>query len=99
MDLVRIANRVDASAAQAFVSAAMHVLNAAMVEAERARPELPPGERDYERAGLSRETPGGGWISHGELRRATQEISEAIAAEKWAQGFVFALQAIAMLRP
>jgi len=99
MDLASIAKQVDASAAQAFVSAAMHVLQAAMVEAERARPELPPGQRDYEHATLSRETPAGGWISHGELRRATQQISEAIAAEKWAEGLVFALQAIAMLRP
>lgn len=99
MDIVGIAERVDARVAQSFVRAAFNVLTAMTVEVERGKPARPPGERDYNAAGLSREGPAGGWISDGELRAATQRISEAIAAEKWSEGFVFAIQAMAMLRP
>lgn len=99
MDIAAIAERVDARVAQSFVRAAFNVLTAMTAEVTRAKPARPPGQRDYNAAGLSREGPAGGWISDSELRAATQRISEAITTEKWGEGFMFALQAIAMLRP
>lgn len=100
MDLARIAARVDERAARAFVNATWNVVQAMLVRAEEAQPAGTPQPRDYEReAAFSRETPAGGWIAPQELRAMTQRMAEAIAAEKWVEGVVFAIQAIALLRP
>ncbi len=97
MDLRMIMGRLDAGTARAFVSAARHVIDAMLIEAEQVKQTQTPGAVDYASAGLSREAPGGGWISDGELRRTTQQMSEAIAAEKWTDGAVFAIKALSAL--
>ncbi|MFO0840509.1 MAG: hypothetical protein U1D55_18535 [Phycisphaerae bacterium] len=88
---------IDASTARAFVTAARHVIDALLIDAGRVRQTQPPGSRDYQAADLAREAPGGGWISDDELRGACQRMSEAMAAEKWTEGLVFAVQALSML--
>ena len=92
-----IIERLDAGTARAFVSAARHVIDAMLIEAQHVKQAQTPGAVDYESAGLSREAPAGGWISDGELRRTTQQMSEAIAAEKWTDGAVFAIKAMSAL--
>jgi hypothetical protein len=92
MDLRRLLQQIDAETARAFVGAARHVLDALLLEAARAEEMQTPGPRDYENAELSRATPAGGWLSHAELRKTTQEMTEAIAAEKWVDGVAFAIQ-------
>lgn len=97
MDWRMIIDRLDAQTARAFVSAARHVIDAMLIEAEQVKQAHTPAARDYENASLSREAPAGGWISDSELRQATQRMSEAIAAEKWTDGVVFAIKALSAL--
>jgi hypothetical protein len=91
MDLRKLLQNVDGETARAFVSAASHVIDALLFEAARVQELETPGARDYESATLSRAAPAGGWLSHEELRQTTQKMSEAIAAEKWADGVAFAI--------
>lgn len=97
MDLRTIIERLDAGTVRAFVSAARYVIDAMLIEAEQVKQTQTPGVVDYESAGLSREAPAAGWISDAELRRTTQQMSEAIAAEKWTDGAVFAIKALTAL--
>lgn len=97
MDVRKLAEAIDARTARAFVTAARHVIDALLIEAARVEQTQAPPERDYGAAGLSREGPPGGWISHEELRRTTQRLSEAMAAEKWTDGVVFAIRLISMV--
>jgi hypothetical protein len=92
MDLKTLLQNVDAQTARAFVTAARHLIDALLIEAERIRQTQTPAARDYDAAKLSRESAPGGWISHEELRGATQKMAEAVAAEKWADGLVFAVR-------
>jgi len=92
MDWANLARQVDASAARAFVEAARKVIDAMLIEAERARAEETPAECDYNAAELSRSAPAGGWLSHADLRRTAQQMAEAVAAERWTDGLVFALR-------
>lgn len=94
MDLKKVAESIDASAARAFVTAARHVIDALLIESQRVRQAQAPPARDYQGSGLSREGPPGGWLSHDELRSAAQRLGEAIAAEKWTDGFVVALRVL-----
>src|SRR5262245_32946580 len=97
MDLRTLAQSIDAGTARAFVSGARHFIDALLIEAQRISQTATPGQRDYESARLSRETPGGGWISDDELRRVCQQMSEAIALEKWVDGAIFAVRALTAL--
>lgn len=97
MKLEQIAGRIDADTARAFVEAARHVIDAMLIEAERVQQTQTPGRRDYAAAGLDASTPGGGWISHAELRAAAQRVGEAVAAEKWSEGFVAAVKLLALV--
>ncbi len=97
MDWRMIIERLDAQTARAFISAARHVIDAMLIEAEQVKQAQTPATIDYENASLSREAPPGGWISDSELRQATQRMSEAIAAEKWTDGVVFAIKALSAL--
>lgn len=99
MDLLTLADHIDARTARAFVSAARHVIDAMLIEGERTRQASTPAPRDYASAVLDRSAPGGGWISPSELRSAAQRLSEAVAAEKWTEGFVVAMQLLMMVRP
>jgi hypothetical protein len=94
MSLQQALQKVDVNVAREFVKAAKRVIDAMLLETARATPEPTPGRRDYETAGFSREAPAGGWISAGELRRTTQLMSEAIAAEKWTEGVMLAVRAL-----
>jgi hypothetical protein len=95
MDLRTIAGQLDVATVRSFVNAARHVIDAMLIESQRVQSAQTPGAKDYNAAGLSREAPPGGWISHDELRRTSQQMSEAIAAEKWSEGFLFAVQILA----
>lgn len=98
MNLEMIAKQVDMGTARAFVTAARHFVDALLIEGARVQSTATPGERDYNAAGgLSRETPAGGWISNEELRSVTQRMAEAIAAEKWVEGALFAVRVLALL--
>ncbi|MFQ5805330.1 MAG: hypothetical protein ACE5I3_02640 [Phycisphaerae bacterium] len=92
MDLRKLLRNIDAETARAFVSATRHVMDALLFEVARVGETRTPGTRDYENATLPRATPAGGWLSHEELRRTTQKMAEAMAAEKWADGVVFAIR-------
>ena len=95
MSLQQILNSIDVNVAREFVKAAKKVIDAMLLETARATTEPPPGVKNYDTAGFSREAPAGGWISDGELRRTTQLMSEAIAAEKWTDGVLLAVRVLA----
>jgi hypothetical protein len=97
MDIRNLVRSIDAATARAFVTAARSVIDALMIEGQRVRQTQAPPPRDYAGAALSRETPPGGWISDDELRSASQRMNEAIAAEKWSDGVLFALRALSAL--
>jgi hypothetical protein len=97
MDLVNLAKNIDVETARAFVTAARHVIDAMLIEGERVRQTQTPVARDYNAATLPRTTPAGGWISHEELRETSRRMSEAIAAEKWIDGFIAALQILSAM--
>lgn len=97
MNMTQIAAQISPQSARAFVSAARHVIDALLIEAERIRQVQTPGHTDYNAAGLPRDTPGGGWLSVEELRDNARRLAEAIAAEKWTDGFLVAIKLIAAL--
>ena len=97
MDLRSLARNIDANTARAFVTAARHVIDALLIEAERVRKTQTPRRRNYNRAGLPRDTAPGGWLSHEELRETARRLSEAVAAEKWTDGLVFALKTLSVV--
>lgn len=97
MELRSVLERIDAHTAQAFVTAARHVIDALLIEAERLRTAQTPAERDYNADTLSRETPARGWVSEEELRATAQRMTEALAAEKWLDGLFFAVKTLALL--
>ena len=97
MDLLTLARNIDAETARSFVTAARHVIDALLIEAERVKRTQTPTPRDYNVAELPRATPPGGWLEHSELRATAQWLSEAMAAEKWTDGLVFALQTVCAL--
>lgn len=95
MDLQKLARAIDARTAQAFVTAARHVIDALLIEGERVAQMQTPGARDYNDesgAVLPRGAPAGGWISHAELRDTSKRLAEAIAAERWTEGLLAALK-------
>jgi len=97
MDWATLLRQIDAGTARAFVAAARHVIDALLIEAERVQQTQTPAARDYNAAELSREAPAGGWLSHAELREAARRMSEALATEKWVDGFVAAVKLMAAL--
>jgi hypothetical protein len=97
MDWLELARRIDADTARSFVTAARHVIDALLIEAQRVQQTQTPAPRDYATATLPRTAPPGGWLSDAELRRTTQALSEAIAAEKWLDGLLTALRLLALL--
>ncbi len=85
--------RLDPASARAFVQGARNVIDALMIEARRPATEpAPPGDRDYTNAGLSRTAPARGWLSREEVDRVNQQMVEAIAAENWIDGAIFAVR-------
>ena len=97
MDLQTLIKSIDADTARAFVSATRHVIDALLIEGERVRQTQTPTVRDYNTATLPRDSPAGGWLSHEELRETARKISEALATEKWTDGFITALKAVSAL--
>lgn len=97
MNLATILEQVDARTARAFVVATRTLIDALLIESARVEQTRTPAEVDYLHAGLSREAARGGWISHAEITETTRKMSEAIAAEKWIDGVVFAARVIALL--
>jgi hypothetical protein len=97
MDLQSILKQIDAPTAEAFVRAARSIIDALLIEAQRVREISAPEPCDYNTATLPRATPPGGWLSADELRRTTQQLTEAMVAEKWVDGLLFAVKALAIL--
>ena len=98
MDWQSFVKGINAEAAQAFVTAARHVIDALLIEAERQRQVQTPPSRDYNAtAGLPRTDPPGGWLAHEDLRQTVRDMAEAIAAEKWTDGVVATLKVIVLL--
>lgn len=99
MQVAKVAEKLDADVLKQFVVGVQKVIEALLIEQEHVGSQPGPVPVDYNTAGLPRAEPPGGWIGTGELRAASQKMSEAIAAEKWVEGFVFAVQAMGTLRP
>lgn len=97
MELKQLVERIDARTARAFVSAARNVMDALVIEAEHVRRAQTPGTRDYGRALLPRSTPAGGWLTPAELRETSQRLAEALAAEKWTEGVLFAMRVLGVM--
>ena len=97
MDLATLAGRIDATTARSFVEAARHVIDAMMIEAERVQQAQAPAKQDYAAGRLSRTAPPGGWLSDSELRDTARQLAEAMAAEKWTDGFLAAVRLLAKL--
>jgi hypothetical protein len=97
MDLQSIVRKIDTPTAQAFVSAARHVIDALLIEAHRVQAAQTPPPRDYNAAELPRAAAPGGWLTDDELHETARRLAEAIAAEKWVEGFVLALKMLAAL--
>jgi hypothetical protein len=97
MDWRTVIQNIDAGTARAFVSAARHLIDALLIEAERSRATQTPAARDYESATLARTAPPDGWLSPDALRATAQRMSEALTAEKWMDGFLAALKALGAL--
>jgi len=92
MDIIELVKRVDAGTARAFVTAARHVIDALLIEAQRVRQAQPPEPRDYSQAELLRAAPAGGWLSHDELQETARRLGEAIALERWVDGLALSLR-------
>lgn len=97
MNWKSLLERIDPATALAFVAAARNVIDALLIENERSAQAQSPEPRDYRTAGLDRSAPAAGWISDQELRRATQQMSEALAAERWTEGALFAIRALVLI--
>lgn len=97
MDLQRLARSIDAGTARAFVTAARHVIDALLIEGRRVQQTQTPGPRDYEAAELSRAAPPGGWLTQAELGDTARRLAEAIAAEKWTDGVIFAVRLLGLI--
>ncbi len=97
MNLEELVRQIDAGTARAFVTAARHVIDALLIEGQRAAETCTPEPRDYNTAELPRSAPAGGWLSHEELRETAQRLAEAMAAEKWIDGLIFAVKLFTVL--
>jgi hypothetical protein len=97
VDFETLVKHIDGETARAFVTAARHVIDALLIEGERVREAQTPAKRDYDGAELPRSTPAGGWLSHEELRVTAQRLAEAVAAEKWIDGLIFAVKLFSAL--
>lgn len=103
MNLTTLANSIDPATARDFVAAVKRIIDEMLIQPPRVEPAQPPQPRDYNTATFGNgATPGaappGGWISDSELRSATQRMNEAIAAEKWTEGFLAAVQLLLLLK-
>lgn len=56
-----------------------------------------PTPVDYAHAEITVGVPPGGWLSVEEFRDASRRMTEAIAAEKWVEGFITAVQIMIMI--
>jgi len=92
MGLETLIGRIDSKTAQAFVTAARHLIDALLRERAAVEAVRTPAVRDYASAALPRSTPAGGWLSHEEIAQTAGRLAEAIAAEKWADGALLALR-------
>lgn len=103
MDVKTVLKQIDASTARAFVHATRHVIDAMLVEGERIAQTQGPRARDYNAAAVAgtsetgASAPAGGWISDSEIHDTARRLSEAIAAEKWVDGAMFAIQLLSRL--
>jgi hypothetical protein len=92
-----IAQSLDAGTVQSFVHAARLAVEAIINEADQVAATATPDKVDYATADHDRSSPAGGWIVPDELRHAGQAMVEAISAEKWVDGFVTAVKAMALI--
>ena len=81
-------SKLDPAVIQTFVHTVRKVLDAFRIEAAIVSQSATPSSPDYEHGGLSPAPPSGGWITNDELRARVQEFNEAMALEKWIDGFI-----------
>jgi hypothetical protein len=103
MNLTTLANSIYQTTDLDFVASVKLMIDTMLIQPARAEPAQPPQPRDYNTATFGNlaspgATPPGGWISDNELRSASQRMNEAIAAEKWTEGFVAAMQLLLLFR-
>lgn len=90
-----IADKLDLATIQSFTRAALDVIQVVLNEAEKRAATATPDKVDYAHADHDWSAPAGGWLTPDEIRTAITEITEAIAAEKWFDGFVAAVKMMA----
>lgn len=81
-----------------FVTVVKRYIDDALVDDIKVLPQESPTKIDYNKAGVELIAPHGGWISRSELERYNQKMTEAIANEKWTEGFILAMQIVAMVK-
>lgn len=78
---------------KAFVLTVQKIVNKALIQPT----EVIPESKTVEGGTFSVPSPSGGWIGVSELKNVNQKMVEAISAEKWEDGFWFAVQLIMLL--
>lgn len=77
-----------------FVIAVNNIVSQLLVQPTQTGP-VDNAPIDYNAKQMPDYKPKGGWINVDELRNKNQQMTEAISLEKWTDGFIFALQALA----
>lgn len=95
--LKKVAAALDADTLKSFVHTARLTIDAIASEQRAAAAKAAPQPIDYAAADHDRSAPAGGWIDPQEVKALSAAMTEAIAAEKWADGFVTAIQLLAMV--
>lgn len=98
MNPMILAHSLEPAVLRRFVHAVRNVVDAMLIQAPPPRPAPPPGMRDYNAAPLVNGAPDGGWIDVSELQITSQRMNEAIAAERWVDGFVAAVELLLLLK-
>ena len=92
-----VAEKLDPATIQTFVHTARLVVEAVADEAQASASTQMPGQTDYATATLDHSTPAGGWLNVEQIRETSRKMTEAVAAEKWVDGFICAVQFMAMI--
>lgn len=80
------------------VTVVKRYIDDALVDDIKIQPQESPNRLDYNKAGIELVAPPNGWISMSELEAYNQKMTEAIANEKWTEGFILAMQIVAMVK-
>lgn len=95
--VLNVANTLDLDAVKAFVLGAAKMVDNLMIKSEPVTLEPDAKPTDWNAQTLPNNKPEHGWISPSQLHAVNQKMIESIKAENWIQGFVTAVELIAMV--